>query len=212
MTESDAWFDESFGATRAMVILRGLGAERSLEIANSVWEAGVRLLELPVQSEADLEALRVVAAAGAVRGVPVGAGTVVDPEKVAAVAAAGAVFTVSPGVDIDVIAASLDAGLPTLPGVGSGTDVQLVRRRFGLHWMKAFPARQLGAGWMAAMHGPYPDVRFVATGGVTPDDAADYLRNGARVVALGSSVTAPGALDALRAITGSAREEAAAPH
>jgi 2-dehydro-3-deoxyphosphogluconate aldolase/(4S)-4-hydroxy-2-oxoglutarate aldolase len=68
--------------------------------------------------------------------------------------------------------------------------------------MKAFPARQLGAGWMAAMHGPYPDVRFVATGGVTPADAADYLAGGARVVSLGSGVTAPGALEALRALTG----------
>lgn len=202
MTESDAWFEEAFGATRAMVILRGLGVDRSLEIAASVWDAGVRLLELPVQSSADLEALRVVAAAGAERGTPVGAGTVVDPEQVDAVAQAGAIFTVSPGVDVDVIRASLDAGLPTLPGVGSGTDVQLVRRRFGLHWMKAFPARQLGAGWMAAMHGPYPDVRFVATGGVTPADAADYLRDGARAVALGSGVTAPGALDALGALTG----------
>jgi Entner-Doudoroff aldolase len=187
------WFGDAFGDSRVLVIMRGLGVAASLELAEKVWAAGVRLVEVPIQSEVDVAALRAVAAAAAARGLPVGAGTVVRPEQVALARDAGAVFTVSPGVDADVIAASLAAGLPTLPGVATPSDVQRCTR-LGLTWLKVFPAAALGPDWIRAVLAPYPEARFVATGGVTLDNATHFLDAGAAAVSLGSALADPAQL------------------
>jgi 2-dehydro-3-deoxyphosphogluconate aldolase / (4S)-4-hydroxy-2-oxoglutarate aldolase len=196
VSASDDWFDREFATTQVMVIMRGLGDDASLALAERAWEAGVRAVEIPVQRAADVTALSVVAAAAKARGLAVGAGTVVRVEQVEIALRAGAAYTVSPGTDEDVIRASLDAGLPTLPGVATASDIQRCAR-LGLGWLKAFPAATLGPGWIAAMRGPFPDVRFVATGGVTVANAAGFLSAGARALALGSALADPAQLDGL---------------
>ena len=190
MSSSDEWFEREFATTQVMVIMRGLGAEQSLLLATRAWEAGVTAVELPIQRPADIEALEAVAAAARERGLTVGAGTVVRVEQVAIAKQAGATYTVSPGTDEDVIRASLAADLPTLPGVGTASEVQRCTR-LGLSWLKAFPAAALGPGWIKAMLGPFPEVKFVATGGVAVADAGDFLAAGARVVSLGSALADP---------------------
>jgi Entner-Doudoroff aldolase len=189
-------FEQIFGRCPLMAIMRGLGAERSLEIATTAWDLGIDVVELPVQSPRDVDAIAAVAEAGRARGKIVGAGTVVSREHVRQAADAGAGFTVSPGLDLDVVHASTDAGLPSLPGAGTASEVQAALKA-GLTWLKAFPAVQLGAGWIAAMHGPVPQAVFVATGGVNASNAAEYLRGGARVVAVGSALEDPGQLPRL---------------
>jgi len=190
VSSSDEWFEREFATTQVMVIMRGLGAEQSLLLATRAWEAGVTAVELPIQRPADIEALEAVAAAARERGLTVGAGTVVRVEQVAIAKQAGATYTVSPGTDEDVIRASLAADLPTLPGVGTASEVQRCTR-LGLSWLKAFPAAALGPGWIKAMLGPFPEVKFVATGGVAVADAGDFLAAGARVVSLGSALADP---------------------
>lgn len=191
-------FDILFAHTPVMAILRGLGVARTLEISRLAWSLGVTCVEVPLQSDVDVEALAALADAAAHEGHVVGAGTILDAAGVADAAAAGARFTVSPGWDADVARASLDAGLPHLPGVGTGTEVHQVRR-FGLRWAKAFPAAQLTPGWITAMKGPFPDMSFVATGGVTIDNAASFLSAGASAVAIGSALAdADRAADLLR--------------
>jgi Entner-Doudoroff aldolase len=185
--EQNPGFDELFAAAPVMAILRGMGAERTLELSRLAWSLGVTCVEVPVQSADDLDTLARLAVVAEAEGRTVGAGTILDPAGVTAAAEAGARFTVSPGWDVDVARASLDAGLPHLPGVGSGTDVQQARR-FGLRWVKAFPAAQLGADWITAMKAPFPDVSFVATGGITIDNAAAFLEAGASAVAIGSAL------------------------
>ncbi|MFS0895131.1 bifunctional 4-hydroxy-2-oxoglutarate aldolase/2-dehydro-3-deoxy-phosphogluconate aldolase [Microbacterium sp. 179-I 3D3 NHS] len=188
MPEHASGFDELFAAVPVMAILRGMGPARTLELSRLAWSLGVTCVEVPVQSAADLETLGALVEAAAEEGRTVGAGTILDVEGVADAADAGARFTVSPGWDADVARASLDAGLPHLPGVGSGTDVHQARR-FGLRWVKAFPAAQLGAEWITAMKAPFPDVSFVATGGITIDNASTFLQAGASAVAIGSALS-----------------------
>jgi len=185
-----------FGDQRLMAIFRGLGPRRSVELAERAWSLGIDVVELPVQSVEDLDALRAVAAAGAAEGRVVGAGTVVDPAVVHALAEAGARFTVSPGFDERVALASAQAGLPPLPGVATASEVQRAMA-LGLTWLKAFPASLLGTGWFAAMAGPFPGAIFVATGGMTAGNAGDFLAAGARVVAVGSALADPDQLPAL---------------
>jgi 2-dehydro-3-deoxyphosphogluconate aldolase/(4S)-4-hydroxy-2-oxoglutarate aldolase len=188
--DSDAWFENEFASTQVMGIMRGLGPAKSLELAARAWDAGVTTLELPIQGPNDVEALRAVAAAGRDRGLVVGAGTVISVELVGVAKEAGAAYTVSPGTDVDVIHASLDAGLATLPGVATASEIQRVMS-LGLGWFKAFPAAQLSPGWITAMHGPFPDARFVVTGGITVENAPAFLAAGARVVSLGSALNDP---------------------
>lgn len=186
-TLSTAFFEDAFAAAPLMAILRGMGVQRSLHLARTAWDLGIEAVEIPLQTPADHEALLAVVAAGRERGRQVGAGTVLDAATVEAAAAAGAAFTVSPGLDLEVVRASEEAGLASLPGVATATEVQRAHTA-GLRWLKAFPASLLGTGWFPAMAGPFPQMRFVATGGMNARNAAEFLDAGVRVVAVGSAL------------------------
>lgn len=193
---STAWFDAAFDGQPLMAILRGMGVERSLELARTAWDLGIDAVEIPLQSATDLEALTAVVREGRERGKEVGAGTVLDAATVEAAAQAGAAFTVSPGLDLDVVRASEAAGMPSLPGVATATEVQRAYVA-GLRWLKAFPASLLGESWFGAMRGPFPEARFVATGGMNARNATAYLDAGVRVVAVGSALEDRAELDRL---------------
>ncbi|MFD8294805.1 bifunctional 4-hydroxy-2-oxoglutarate aldolase/2-dehydro-3-deoxy-phosphogluconate aldolase [Streptomyces bauhiniae] len=189
-------FDRLFARVPVMAILRGMPLEKSVELAVRAWDLGIECVEVPVQSREAAEVLAAVVEAGAGRGKPVGAGTVTTAERLAWAVSAGAAFTVAPGLDAEVARASLDAGLPHLPGVATATDVQAARA-LGLDWLKVFPASVLGPDWFRAMRGPFPEVPFVATGGIDASNAAAYLAAGAQVVAVGSALEDPEQLPAL---------------
>ena len=195
MTDNSV-FEEIFRDVPLMAILRGMGVERTLATATRAWDLGITAVEVPVQTPTDVEALRVVAEAARERGLTVGAGTVVSLEHVRQAADAGAAFTVSPGFDVDVVRASHEAGMPALPGVSTATEVQRAMAE-GLTWLKAFPASLLGTGWFPAMRGPFPQARFVATGGMDSGNARSYLDAGVRVVAVGSALEDEAQLPAL---------------
>jgi Entner-Doudoroff aldolase len=187
-------FDTLFGDQRLMAILRGLPPDETVALAGRLWDAGVTVLEIPIGTPGAVDSLRAAVAAGRERGLRVGAGTVITPEQARVAAEAGAAYTVAPGLDLTVLAVSLAAGLAHLPGVGTATEVQRARAA-GCRWQKAFPAGPLGAGWISALHGPFPDVRFVATGGLTVADVRPFLAAGASVVALGAALADPAQLD-----------------
>jgi 2-dehydro-3-deoxyphosphogluconate aldolase/(4S)-4-hydroxy-2-oxoglutarate aldolase len=188
---SDEFFEKALGRLPAMVILRGLEPARTVELARVFWDLGARLVEVPVGSSKALDALAgVVEAAAAARGAGreavAGAGTVRSVSDVREVAALGARFTVAPGWDGDVASASLRAGLPHLPGVMSPTEIHRASAA-GFTWLKLFPASVLGPAHLAAMRGPFPAVRFVATGGIGTTNALDYLEAGAAAVSFGGA-------------------------
>lgn len=184
--QSNEFFERGFATRRAMAILRGFNAEKTLALSRLAWDAGLAMVEVPLQSDESERALKATADAAAERGFVVGAGTITSIELVDRAAAAGARFTVAPGYDPAVAEHSIRNGMPHLPGVGTGTEVQAAMK-LGLTWLKAFPANVLGAGWISAMHGPFPSARFVTTGGVDATNAQAFLTAGAAAVALGSS-------------------------
>ena len=117
-------FDDILGATRVMAILRGLPPEETVAVANRLWDNGVTVLEVPIATPEQVLSLRAAADAAVERGLRVGAGTVITAEQVRAAADAGAQYTVAPGYDPAVLAASLALDMPHLPGVGTATEVQ----------------------------------------------------------------------------------------
>ncbi len=189
-------FDEIIGTHRIMAILRGLPERETVELASRAWDLGIDLVEVPVQTPDALPALRAAVAAGAERGRAVGAGTVITLEQVTAVAEAGARFTVAPGLDPAVLAASLAAGLPHLPGVATPSEIQLALRH-GVDWLKCFPATALGTAWFKTISGPFPQVKMVATGGVDAYTAPDFLAAGARVAGVGTALADPAQVELL---------------
>jgi Entner-Doudoroff aldolase len=202
--DEGSWFDSAFQGCPLMVILRGFDSRRTVELAERAWDAGIDRVEVPIQSGEALDALAATIEAGRARGRTVGAGTVTTPDGVRRAADAGAAFTVAPGLDVEVALASIDAGLPHLPGVATPSDIQAAHR-IGLRWMKVFPAATLGAGWFRAMRGPFPEARFVATGGVHAGNAQRFLDAGADAVAVGSAIEDPGELAGLAALLPEAR-------
>lgn len=190
MAELTTSFDELFAGQPVMGVLTGTSVDQIRATAERAWAAGVRCVEVVLRGDVAEQALGAVVEAGAARGLRVGAGTVTSLDLVRSAVALGAAYTVAPGLDPEVARASLDAGLPHLPGVATATEIQHARR-LGLRWLKAFPATALGPGWFRAMAGPFPTTDFVATGGITVDSAADFLRAGARVVGLGSALADP---------------------
>jgi len=186
MGDTMATLDEMLNGARMMLILRALDPQSTIERAEAAWAAGIPLVEVTIGTPEGVKSLRAAVEAGAARNRLVVAGTVVTPAAAEAAAEAGAAFTVAPGLDLDVLSASLGAGLPHVPGVATPSEVHLAVRA-GCRWLKAFPAVSLGPAWFAAVRGPFPDIRFVATGGITADNARDFFDAGVAAVGVGSA-------------------------
>lgn len=171
---------------RLITILRLRDHSHVLDIATTLVDNGIQVLEVTLEHPDGLRSVERVAAALGDRAV-VGAGTVMDAASVRAARDAGGRFCVSPHLDADVVAAANDAGL--LPVPGAFTPTEIVRATsLGAPFVKLFPAASVGVGYLSALRGPLPDVQVIPTGGVTAENAPTWLRAGAAAVALGSDL------------------------
>jgi 2-dehydro-3-deoxyphosphogluconate aldolase / (4S)-4-hydroxy-2-oxoglutarate aldolase len=193
---ASTFFDRAFDQSPVMAILRGFDPRETVALCHRAWDAGIRVVEVPVQTRDAMPSLRAALDAGRDRAMPVGAGTVLYPEQVTELTGLGVAFAVSPGFDGEVSAACAAADLPHLPGVATASEISRALRA-GSIWQKAFPARDLGPAWVSAQRAPFPAVRFVATGGVDAHNARTFLDAGCRVVAVGSALSDPHQLDLL---------------
>jgi 2-dehydro-3-deoxyphosphogluconate aldolase/(4S)-4-hydroxy-2-oxoglutarate aldolase len=147
--------------------------ETAVPVARALVGGGIRVIELTLRTPVALAAIERIASG--VQEIVVGAGTVVDADQAKAAAAAGAQFLVSPGSTPALLDAMTDTGLPVLPGCATISEVMALRER-GITEVKFFPAQASGGtAFLAAVHGPLPDVRFCPTGGITAANARDYL-------------------------------------
>jgi len=114
-----------------------------------------------------------------------GVGTLVAPEQAERARAAGAAFAVSPGYDGAIADACLKADLPYFPGIATPTELMAAWRHPAVAALKLFPAGVLGGvKFMKALAGPFPEARFIPTGGVSAENARDYLDAGALAVGM----------------------------
>ncbi len=147
-------------------------AARGRDVARALLDGGIACAEFTLRTPAGLGALE---AAAGVEGFLAGAGTVLTIAQADAAASAGAVFAVTPGYDAAIAQRMREHGAAMVPGVATATEVQRALAD-GFDRVKVFPAGNLGgAGYLDALHGPFPDVRFVPSGGVSPTNLADYL-------------------------------------
>lgn len=148
-------------------------AAQAAPLAEALLSGGINGAEITLRTPAALAALAVMAACD---GLLVGAGTLLEPQQAAQAADAGARFAVSPGFDPELLDACQAQSLPLLPGAATATEIQQVRRA-GMRTCKFFPAESCGGlGALVALAGPFPEMRFVPTGGIGPSNVAGYLR------------------------------------
>ncbi|AJC16148.1 bifunctional 4-hydroxy-2-oxoglutarate aldolase/2-dehydro-3-deoxy-phosphogluconate aldolase [Pandoraea sputorum] len=172
-------------------VLQFDNVEQGEQVSRALLAGGVRVLEITLRTPAAMDVIRHVA--GLSDELIVGVGTLTRPEEMAQAVAAGARFGVSPGYTPALGAAAKAAGLPLLPGVVTPSDI-LTALADGYETVKFFPAEPSGGvPMLKALYGPFRDVRFCPTGGISAESAPSYLAQ-PNVVCVGGSWLTPKAL------------------
>jgi 2-dehydro-3-deoxyphosphogluconate aldolase/(4S)-4-hydroxy-2-oxoglutarate aldolase len=162
--------------------------DQAVPLAETLVEAGLRVLEITLRTPVALAAIEKIAVA--VPQAILGAGTIRSAQDITTARAAGAVFGVSPGTPPDLREAILADGLPFLPGCSTVTEAMSLRSA-GFPVVKLFPAEAVGgAPLLRALQSPFPDISFCPTGGLTAENACDYLAL-ANVLCVGGSWMIP---------------------
>ena len=199
-------FIENLKAVRVVpvIVIKDLG--HAVPLAKALVEGGLNVLEITLRTPAALEAIRTISAS--VKGAIVGAGTVINAEQFVDAADAGAKFVVSPGLTEEIVRASRDHLLPILPRVATASEI-MHGISMGLKTFKFFPAENVGgAAAIKALGGPFPQVSFCPTGGVSAKNLSSYLSL-PNVIAAGGSWMVPADLneaDAFARASAMARE------
>ncbi len=147
-------------------------ADAADPLTQALVEGGLPIAEVTFRTEAAEESIRAMSKHN---GLLVGAGTVLDIEQAKRAIGAGAEFVVTPGTHPPVVEYCLSQGVPITPGIATPTDIDLCRS-LGLDLLKFFPAEAYGGvKTLKALSAPYGGIRFIPTGGVSPDNLHDYL-------------------------------------
>jgi len=165
-------------------------------VVDALAEGGVRALEVTMTVPGAVDLIRALAPTMPA-GFLLGAGTITDAEMAKAVIDAGARYVVSPVFRRAVIAACHERGVPVMPGCFSPTEI-LDAHDAGADIIKVFPATMLGPQFLKDVRAPLPQVKLMPTGGVTLDNAGDWIRAGAVAVGVGSALVDAKAIDAGR--------------
>jgi 2-dehydro-3-deoxyphosphogluconate aldolase / (4S)-4-hydroxy-2-oxoglutarate aldolase len=199
-------------ASRILAIIRGTDTAASVAAATALLSEGVTIVEVTLTTPGALHAIEAIRAASPT-GSLVGAGTVLTVADVADVAAAGAQFIVTPAVT-ESIAEAARRGLPVAAGALTPTEAHTAMW-MGASAVKLFPAAVGGPAYLKALRDPFPDIPFIAVGGVGRDDVDAYLSAGAIAVGVGrplvGDAASGGDLDALRARARSYLDSATRP-
>lgn len=165
--------------------------EHAVPLARALADGGLPAAEITFRSDAAAESIRRIKAA--VPDIFLCAGTVLTPQQAQQAAEAGAQAIVSPGLNEETVRWCTAAGIPVIPGCATPTEVEACMR-LGLSLVKLFPAQVVGGtAMLKALAGPYAAMRFMPTGGIKPENAADYLRL-KNVAACGGTWIVPGNL------------------
>ena len=170
---------------KIVAILRGCNPANIVEISQALYEGGIRLLEITLNSPGALDAIQQVAARFGDRMV-IGAGTVLTVEEVKAAVTAGARFVLSPSLDVELIRFTRELGAVSVPGALTATEI-LTAYRAGANIVKVFPA-SVGPAYFRDIRGPLPQIPLMPTGGVNLDNIREFRKAGAVAFGVGSAL------------------------
>ena len=176
-------------ATKVVAIIRGMAPEICVRLAKAYQEGGIRLVEVTFNQVGNPE--DTVTAIKAIRAaypdMHVGAGTVITERQLDLAVGAGAEFIVTPNCNPAIIRKANAAGLATMPGTITPTEM-VIAHEAGADYVKVFPVRALGPGYVKDVLAPLKHLKLIAVGGVSPENAADYIKAGCVGVAASGSL------------------------
>lgn len=180
-----------------IAILRGITSAEATDVVGVLYQAGFRIVEVPLNSPDPIRSIEQIASTFGDRML-VGAGTVLDPAEVEAVCDAGGQIIVSPNTDPDVVRASVARDAVSLPGAATPSEV-FTALKAGAHGVKAFPAEMLTPAVIKSWKSVLPaEVPVLAVGGITTANAQTYWQAGVNGFGLGGSLYKAGkSIDAI---------------
>ena len=178
---------DAIAASPVVAIIRGVTPAEAVDIAQAIFDGGLRAVEVPLNSPSPLESIHLIAEAFAGR-MAVGAGTVLSAEDVDAVSNVGGTIIVSPNTNAAVIRRAVELGLDPAPGFSTPTEA-FTAIEAGARYLKLFPAVSFGPAHVKQIKAVLPPkVEVWAVGGVGPGSMAEWWAAGARGFGLGSEV------------------------
>lgn len=177
---------------KIIAIMRGLSTDEAVKTAKALYEGGITLVEVTFNQKAPESFVDTAAAIKAIKEemgdkMLVGAGTVTSPELVKLAAKAGALYIISPDTDVEVIKTTKELGLVSLPGAYTPTEAK-VAHNAGADFVKLFPCVGNAPAYVKAVCAPLNHINFLAVGGVSADNASDFLKAGALGVGVGGNL------------------------
>lgn len=172
--------------TKLIAILRNANPDDVLPIVRTLYKAGVRAIEVTMNSPKALASIDLIA--NEMKGkVVVGAGTVLDAESARLAILSGATFILSPTVNKETIRMTKKYGVVSIPGALTPTEI-LEAYEYGGDIIKVFPTTTMGPSYIKDLQGPLPHIPLLPTGGVDLNNVADFIKAGAVGVGLGSAL------------------------
>jgi 2-dehydro-3-deoxyphosphogluconate aldolase/(4S)-4-hydroxy-2-oxoglutarate aldolase len=175
---------------RVLSVVRADEIPDAAALCHALAAGGIRTVELTFTTPGVLEHLRSAADVVARSGIVLGVGTVLTADQARAAIDAGTNFLVTPGVRPEVADVAAAADVPVFLGALTPTEVATAVD-LGSAAVKIFPAGGFGPKYLSDLHGPYPEVEFLPSGGITADNARAYLDAGAFAVCAGTGVVPP---------------------
>ncbi len=169
-----------------IAIVRVASAEQAVEVCGAVARGGVKAIEVTMTVPGAIDAIKEFKKTAS-DDILLGAGTVLDPETARTVILAGADFIVSPNLNVDVIKMAHRYGKVVIPGTFTATEI-LAAWDAGADIVKIFPAGVVGPQYLKDIKGPLPQIRITPTGGVTLDNASEFIRAGAACISVATAL------------------------
>lgn len=165
-------FRDELKSLKVVPVVTPYSVEKTLKMTEAMAKGGINSVEITLRTDCALEAIKAVQKENF--GVKVGVGTITNVERVHQVADLGVDFAVSPGITPKVLQAAVERDLKLLPGV-SGPSELMLGMEYGFKNFKLFPATVVnGYPMLKALAGPFPEICFCPTGGVSPKNAAEF--------------------------------------
>ena len=184
-------FSRYFAECPLVAIIRGVTPAEAEVIAGALYDGGIRIIEVPLNSPQPFDSIEVIARAFGDRTL-VGAGTVLNTHDVRRVQTVGGRLIVAPNMNEDVIRATVDSGMVSSPGIFTPTEA-FAAIAAGAHALKLFPAEAASPGAVKAQKAVLPKgMPLIVVGGVRADNVGEWLEAGADGFGLGSGLYTPG--------------------
>ncbi len=177
---------------KIIAIVRGVEPKKLVPLAKALYDGGIRLMEITYSADGSVSDEETAAAVGALANefdgrMYIGSGTVLTREQVKRTNDAGGRFIISPNTDAEVIRYTKELGMVSIPGALTPSEAEAANRA-GADFVKLFPVTSMGTSYVKAIAAPLSHIKFLAVGGITPENIGEYLDIGVCGFGIGSNI------------------------